>query len=206
MRRASALPVSWIRASVGAFTVIMIQLAVFDQVLIGGLVEVQLPLLLVVAVAMLARTDEAALFGFHCGLLVDLFHVGPFGQFALAYCLVAAAVAAGAARRRAQRLDAHSAIHRFAQRCLISGTAAIASSLVISVVALVVAGSTAAVTSVVELADLSAVCGSVLVIHPVARAVRAAGVLRSRGRIPFDLAGRGESIIGHGPVTLGSHD
>ncbi len=206
MRRMSALPFSWIRAGIGAFVVIMIQLSVFDQVLIGGVVEVQLPLLLVISVAMSTRRDEAALFGFQCGLMVDLFHVGPFGQFALAYCLVAFAIAAGAARRRARRLDAQSTLHRFGQRGLIAGTAAIATSLIVSAVAFAVAGATANVPSIVEVADLGVVCGSVLLIHPVARGVHATGIVRSRSRIRFDLARRGESMVSHGPVTLGSHD
>lgn len=206
MRRTSALPVSWVRASIGIVVVIMIQLSVFDQVLVGGLLEVQLPLLMVVAVAMSARPDEAALFGFQCGLILDLFHIGPFGQFALAYCLVAFAIAAGAARRRTKRLDPHSGLQRFGQRCLLGGTAAVASSLIIGGVTIAVAGRPMNPPAVGEWADLGVACGSILLIHPVARVVRTIGILRSTHRIRLNLARPTEPMVAYGPVALGNHD
>ncbi len=75
---------------------VVIQVGVLDRLAGPSAVRVDLPLLVVVAVALVARLDEAAVVGFAGGLLLDLVSIGPFGLHALIATLGATAAAAAA--------------------------------------------------------------------------------------------------------------
>ena len=69
------------------FAIAIVQVAVFDQALLGGQVRLDLPLYLLVAIGLSSRSSSAALAGFTLGVIVDLFQFGPFGIHAMIYCL-----------------------------------------------------------------------------------------------------------------------
>ena len=69
------------------FAIAIVQVAVFDQALLGGQVRLDLPLYLLVAIGLSSRSSSAALAGFTLGVIVDLFQFGPFGVHAMIYCV-----------------------------------------------------------------------------------------------------------------------
>lgn len=69
--------------------VVLAQVAIFDVALLAGEVRLDLPLYLVVAIGLVARSRHAILACFVLGLIVDLFQFGPFGLHGLMYCLAA---------------------------------------------------------------------------------------------------------------------
>lgn len=88
----------WGLTALVTFTVVVVQVAVFDVVRPLGL-RVDLPLLLVLGVGLTARRADAAVVGWGTGLLVDLHHLGPLGLTALVYAVAGWSLADS--RRRA---------------------------------------------------------------------------------------------------------
>jgi rod shape-determining protein MreD len=78
----------WGLASLVVVTVVVVQVAVFDAVLPLG-IRVDLPLLLVLGVALSARRADAAVLGWATGLLVDLHQLTPLALTALVYAVAA---------------------------------------------------------------------------------------------------------------------
>jgi rod shape-determining protein MreD len=80
--------IRWGYALLAIATAAVTQAVVFDQILlIGGRIRIDAPLLLIVGLGFVARTEDAALLAFVTGLMVDLFQFGPFGLHALVYTL-----------------------------------------------------------------------------------------------------------------------
>ncbi len=80
--------IRWGYALLAIVTSAVAQAVVFDQALLfGDRVRLDGPLLLIVGLGFVARTEDAALLAFVTGLAVDLFQFGPFGLHALVYTL-----------------------------------------------------------------------------------------------------------------------
>ncbi len=80
--------IRWVYALLAIATATVAQAVIFDQLIfVGGRVRLDAPLLLVVGLGFVARTEDAALLAFITGLMVDLFQFGPFGLHALVYTL-----------------------------------------------------------------------------------------------------------------------
>lgn len=92
---------SVLRARTAAIMVlsIILQLTLLGEGLLGTPIRLDLPLLIVSSVALRAEPKDAIVVGFACGLAVDLFHVGPFGQQAFAFTALAYGISQVAPRR-----------------------------------------------------------------------------------------------------------
>ncbi len=81
--------VRWIHAIAVIVGAVMMQVTMFDRYQPFGLVRIDIPLILIVAVGFVANPSDAAILGFVTGLLLDTLQFGPFGLSALVYCLAA---------------------------------------------------------------------------------------------------------------------
>lgn len=78
----------WLRTAVVVVTVVLLQLALFDDLRVSD-VAPEVVLGLAVAAGVTGGSSNGALVGFGAGLLFDLFLATPFGLSALVYCIVA---------------------------------------------------------------------------------------------------------------------
>ncbi len=85
--------IRWRHALAGIGCAVLLQVAVFDQILVADRLRLDLPLFLVIGIGFAASSTNAAILGFAVGLAVDLFQFGPFGLHALVFCLVSWALA-----------------------------------------------------------------------------------------------------------------
>lgn len=203
-------PMAWVRTLVVVLSATVIQVSVLDRMDFGGILRIELPLLIVVAVAMRAHRDDAIVVGFAAGVAADLFQLGPFGQSGLAYC-VSALLAARLCRSATDgvRTPAFGTHRRFepgswfavaARRAFVAGTALVVAWLVVVVVT-----SPSILTRPVDLIGrlpLAGLTGAVVGIHPVvvlARRLRlVGGGTRAPGRrhAPLPIAGSAWPIVG----------
>jgi len=173
--------IAWARALLVLTVAVLFQVTLLDRLDPAGVVRFDLPLLFVVAVALRSGADDAALLGFAAGLGVDLFHVGPFGQHSLVYCLLGLAVAAASRRldgpRRAGGLAALAGLgtdtaRRAARRALLAGTATVAAGFGLLVVRAAAEPTIPPLDAIVVSQPLGGLTGSIIGINLVAASIR----------------------------------
>ncbi len=206
---------AWGRSLLVLVVAVLLQVTVFDAVAFGGYARIDLPLVAVVAIAMGVRTEDAAVTGFAAGLAVDLFQVGPFGQYSLVYCLVAYVVAQTGRRLTTsvvspasgsmlgETSEASSMVSKIGTRSLVAGTAAAAAWALISIVGTVVKPAVPSVFEVLAGVPLGTLAGAVVLIHPMGWLVGALGVARAGGVFVKDRGDRRIVPVGdHRPPSL----
>lgn len=178
---------AWGRTLAVATIAVVVQVTVLDQLGFGGLARVDLPLLLLVAVASSARSDDAAVVGFAAGLATDLYHLGPFGLHGLVYCVIAFTVAVATARLDhsvrlplARRAQAPRALV-VARRAVIAGVATVGSGAALVAVASAAAPALPDPAQLAPAMAVRAVVGSVVAIQVVHPAVVRLGLVGTVG-------------------------
>lgn len=195
--------VAWVRTLIGLAVAVVVQVTVLDRLDPGGVIRFDLPLLLVVAVGLWSRADDAALLGFAAGVGVDLFHVGPFGHHSLVYCLVGLAVAGVSSRLEDHHpvvgSVAATTLHRAARRALLAATAAMTAGVGLLLVRAAAEPMVPPVDQIVMAQPLSGLVGSIVGINLLAPSIRRLGLVAEPAGsvgsrwLPFD---RRESLAG----------
>ncbi len=171
--------VAWGRALVLAALFVLAQVTIIDQIEFGGLLRIDLPLLLVIAVASAARSDHAAVVGFGTGLAVDLFQLGPFGQHSLVYCVIGFAISSsiggrGGAFRMVGSAGPSAVAYDAGSRAMVAGTATVFTSAALVVITALVEPTLPALSHLVNGVPLGSLAGSMLGIQAVALIARRA--------------------------------